>query len=150
MPSAGDTIYANSFTAFQFSRQSGTYTFTGTSYGVTTTGGTYVDVGVAFTAPLSGAIMVSYNGRLSNSGANSTYLSFAVRTGSVIGSGTAVANADNGSAIEVVGTTAARNGVTHVVSGLTPGSSYNARMEHRVSAGTGTASLRSLHVAPIQ
>lgn len=69
------------------------------------------------------------------------------REGGVIGSGTIVDGVgdrgpSNYNAVFV------RVGTSRMLSGLTPGATYNARMLHRVDAGSGSFALRELIVSP--
>jgi len=130
--------------------QPDSYTFTNNTFGVATTGGTYADCGVAFVAPTTGRVIVDYAARITGSdGAAVTSLAFVVRTGATVGSGTDVHPADANEALQIVGTDQARFGASTLIEGLTPGASYNVRLEHVVSAGdTGTALRRSVIVAP--
>jgi hypothetical protein len=121
----------------------------------TTTSATFVEVltggspaAVSFVAPISGRVMIHCAARMTNNGANDTYVSFYVRTGATIGSGSDVSTpGDNRSSIHV-GTTIERQGISHLLTGLTPGASYNARQAFRVGAGTGTYAYRSLIAEP--
>lgn len=132
---------------------SGDYSFTANTYGITTTAGTYFQVGVAFTAPTSGAVDLDFRGQILNSVAtNVTFISPVVRTGSTIGSGTTVLAANDGRAM-CCGITSANPGQSFVgafcsVTGLTPGSAYNVQLEHRVNAGTGRTLLGEVRVSP--
>ena len=128
--------------------EAGSYTFTITAYGVATIGGTYADCGVAFIAPTSGRIEITHAATVSNSTTGGTQVAPAVRTGGTVGSGTSVLAAANINRVVKVGTEAIRAGVPTFVSGLTPGSTYNVRLEHCVSTGTGTALERTVTVKP--
>ncbi|WP_030487264.1 hypothetical protein [Micromonospora chokoriensis] len=131
-------------------RQGGAYTITNTAFDVTTTGGTYASCGLAFTAPVSGSAVIHYTAQLSNSGASSsTFVAPVVRTGAVVGSGSSVLVGTDGNAVKNTGTTDPRFGAHYLVAGLTAGSSYNVRLEHRVDAGTGSIRNRSVTVAPV-
>lgn len=131
----------------------GDYSFTANTYGITTSAGTYFSVGVVFTAPASGAVDLDWRGQVLNTVATSqTFISPVVRTGGTIGAGTTVLAADDGRAM-ICGTTSANPGQTFVgafcsLTGLTPGSTYNARLEHRVNLNTGRTLLGELRVTP--
>ncbi|HEU4422071.1 MAG TPA: hypothetical protein VFR67_05965 [Pilimelia sp.] len=105
--------------------------------------------GVAFTAPTTGRVLVTINAFLDNSGATGqTYASFRIGTGSTVGSGTEQVAADDSRSILVTGTNQARAGITEMVTGLTPGDTYNAQMMHRRANSNGDITWRSIIVAP--
>jgi hypothetical protein len=141
---AGTTVLGADTPPTQADTQNTSGTTTSTTYTATLTGGTAC--GVAFTAPTSGRVLVINNSTITNSGANSTYCSYAVRTGGSIGSGTVfLAESDTNAAINQT-TSAFRFGVSRVVEGLTAGSTYNVQQSFRVAAGTGTFSGKHLAV----
>ena len=133
-------------------QQSGSFTFTNTAaWGIGTVGGTYVDCGVAFTAPTTGRVTVDWRGELDNNTAGSwTGLSFVVRTGNVVGSGTTFQAADITRAIIAYNPTHGAFGLSDLVTGLTGGDAYNVRLEHLVGGGgaTGTLLRRAVTVTP--
>lgn len=117
-------------------------------------------VGASFVAPDSGKAFVTVGGRFQNeTTANTTYLGFEVRTGATVGGGTVVTGyaADNGRAVGVganaTGFTFARLGASRrwLVTGLTPGTSYNARVMYagQVAGGTATIFNRDLTIEPV-
>jgi hypothetical protein len=125
------------------------FNLTNTSYATTSTGGTYSDCAVVFVAPTSGRVLVHLAARMSNTGASDgTMVCSETRTGSTIGSGTVVDGVgDRGPSH--YGTTLARTGAAHFISGLTAGATYNCRMLHKVTASAGTVALRELTVEPL-
>lgn len=130
--------------------QTGLFSFDATTFGVDADSGSYVDCGAAFTAPNSGAVMISYAADLDNSLASaSTNLAPVVRTGAVVGSGSTILAASLDTCIRNVGTDDRRYGATLLVEGLTAGSAYNVRLEHRVSGSTGTIQQRNVVVTPV-
>jgi hypothetical protein len=150
---AGTTVNALDFTPVTSDFENGNFQFTATTYGVTSTGGTYADCGVAFVAPTTGRVKLDYSCNIANSSTSSTLMAPVVRTGATVGSGTDVlsANDDNAIAILPVAGSAAGlywGGTTLLVIGLTPGSSYNVRLEHRVAGSTGTLTRRRITVSP--
>lgn len=146
---AGTTITALDTPPTVTNVQTGSYTFTITAWGVATTGGTYVDCGVAFTACTTGRALLRYDAHLLNSTTAGTQIAPVVRTGSTVGSGSTVVAATVDNMIQVQGTSGHRYGGHLLVTGLTAGSAYNVRLEHQVSsASTGTALRRSVTVAP--
>lgn len=120
-------------------------TSTSGSFTATLTGGTAA--GVVFTTPTSGLVVILYNTLMQNSGANFTYFSPQIRTGSTIGSGTIVAAASDDTALTHHGTNALRYGGSQIMV-LTALTVYNVQLLHRVTAGTGTWSRKHVIVLP--
>jgi hypothetical protein len=151
---AGSTVLAQDFPAPESNTQAADEAgFTDTSY----TAGANV-CGTTFTAPTSGRVLVLWHARFetNTTGVRAT-VSVEVRTGSSIGSGTVVSAASDASALESisdgdaagVGTNARMQaGMWRIVSGLTPGDSYNVRTMHRVS-GTGSGDIFDRNVAVV-
>jgi len=146
MSNAGDVILAADFPTAVSDLQSANGTTTSTTYTPTLTGATAA--GVAFVAPTSGKVLITNNARMVNSAANETYCGFTLRTGASVGSGTVVTAAADERSIIHVGTAIERQAVGYLVTGLTPGASYNVQQEFRVSAGTGTYAYRLIIVTP--
>jgi len=118
------------------------------NYGVTTSGGTYADCGAAFVAPTTGRVKIDFAAQLDHdTAASATLVSPHVRTGGTVGSGSDVVGytADDTRCIFNRGTDARRFGASLLVSGLTAGSTYNVRLEHKI-AGAGTGTIRNRHV----
>lgn len=131
----------------------GRYTATNTTFGTTIAGGDYTHCAVVFTAPESGRVLIHWSGGVRNLSTNNApvaYLSPQVRTGSTVGSGTIVLNASDARTVRVnaAGAQTVRAGATHLLAGLTPGATYNARILHRVTSNTGEFFYRGLIVAP--
>lgn len=105
--------------------------------------------GVAFTAAESGKALISFAAQIDNSGANSTYVSFRVGTGSTLNAGSSVVAAADAQSLENFNTNQFMGGRTFLVTGLTGGDSYNAVLLHRVTAGTGTLENRVISVEPV-
>ena len=126
------------------------FTFTATTYGVTSTSGTYNDCGVAFVAPTTGRVCLDYACGIRNSTTATTAMAPVVREGGSVGSGTTflAASDDNGVVILPGTFESCFGGRRLLVTGLTVGATYNVRLEHRVSAGTGTLNRRSVTVSP--
>lgn len=115
-------------------------------------------VGTAFVAPPTGKVYITVGGRIQcQTSANTIYLSFEVRTGATVGSGTVVLATDAGRA---VGAGANATGFTfiraesskrYLLTGLTPGASYNARTLHACQSTTATGDLfnRDLLIEPV-
>lgn len=125
-----------------------------TSNSTTYTAGT--SHGVAFTAPPSGKVIVSISGAVGTNAItinNGTWLAFEIRAGSTIGSGTVILAAtdtkstgpyrpfNSNAGIKYV-PAAAR----HLVTGLTPGSAYNARTAFRSDDIGATAAVHHRHI----
>jgi hypothetical protein len=120
-------------------------TTTSGSFTTTLTGGTAC--GVAFTAPASGRVLILSNCQVGNS--SSPFLSLCslqVRTGSVVGSGTIILAAANEESL--YDDPGGRHAISRLVTGLTPGSAYNAQQLFAVTGGTGSFSNKSLTVVP--
>lgn len=148
MPRAGQRVRAVDFTDAQVSVQTTSGTTTSTSYTATLTGGTACSC--VFLAPSSGRVEIANVAQMSNSGSTFVYCAFEVRTGSSVGSGTVVFAASDDEALIVAGSNAFRFGLQRVLSGLTPGASYNVRQVFKVqSPGTGTYSRKVLAVKPL-
>lgn len=116
-------------------------TTSSTSY-TDTLGGTGT-VSINFTAPLSGIVAVTTKASMDNNGA-ANYTAAAFR----LSGATTRASSDNDQ-IFVQGTNENTDETTTVVTGLTPGGSYTATMQHKVTAGTGTYNFRRISVRPI-
>jgi len=131
-------------------QQSSSFDATITTFGTTASAGTYAHCGVAFTAPSSGKVKISVAARFQSSTSTSGCLiTPETRTGGTIGGGTIVEGASDINGASHYGDTFARCGASHLLSGLTPGASYNTRILHRASANTATFALRELIVEPV-
>lgn len=130
------------------------FSFTITSYGTTASAGVYSNCGAVFIAPPSGRVLINARCQLYNSVASTTsYLAPEVREGGVIGSGTVFQAAADTVAIgsaAVAGTNPGLGfrGFSTMITGLTPGSTYNVRLLHRVTANTGRTLIREIIVIP--
>lgn len=110
--------------------------------------------GLAFTAPPSGAVWVTVGGLpvviLSGNVTRRCELSWELRAGSTIGSGTVVLGASNIRMVAIgIGATSGLRAdveMTHRwrMTGLTPGAAYNVRTMHRVNV-TGSVEGQVLH-----
>lgn len=149
---AGTTVKANDTPVTVFNEQVGSYTATITTFGVGTTGGTYADCGVAFVAPTTGRVEIGWSGEMANgTAASACELSPFIRTGTTVGAGTTFLASVINNKLRLVSSGAGsinHAGMTMVVSGLTPGTSYNVRLDHRVSGNTGTFTYRKVSVKP--
>lgn len=115
-------------------------------------------VGVAFTAPASGKVLIHYSGHISSDvNTNAVLLSFEMKTGGTVGSGTLVGTAANGDRAIVCGRAVNSGAVaqlaagnTALYTGLTPGTTYNVRMMHAADPGnTSHAFYRQIMVVPV-
>jgi hypothetical protein len=94
--------------------------------------------GTTFTAPDSGKVFITVRGHIeSNTTAETAYMGFEVRAGGTFGAGTSVQAGDTdysvGSGATGVPRIAASN--RHLITGLTPGSTYNTRTMHQTTGG---------------
>lgn len=114
-------------------------------------------VGLVFTAPPSGMVALTVAGNIqSDSNGASAVLSYEVRTGNAIGSGTQILSPAfyrgiRSSSAVITGASAFMGGANRrVLTGLTPGADYNVRTMHWVSStGTGKADYRQITVEPV-
>lgn len=107
--------------------------------------------GVAFVAPPSGKVTVLFATASYNTSASvDNKTAVRVGTSNTIGGGVEVYAAQDNDMIltNVAANLATRHTSWAEVSGLTPGSTYNACIAHRVSAGTGHFLFRSIKVIP--
>jgi hypothetical protein len=144
---AGNIIYASDL-LMTSAQNADTTARTTTSTSYTTTLSPAQICGVAFVAPPSGKVTISWGCGVQNGTApNLGVCSFAIREGSTVGSGTSFQASDDGRA--VTSQAFIRAGASSEVTGLTAGDVYNVALEHRVAnAGTGTFSNRSVLVTP--
>ncbi|MET9943256.1 hypothetical protein [Streptomyces halstedii] len=146
---AGTTMLALDTPAAVSAVASASYDTTSTAYTTATSGGAYAEVAVVFVAPTSGRVRCDLAARLTNNGTGGTLVTAEVRTGSTVGAGTVVDAATDASGTSNYGNTLSRTGICRFLSGLAPGSTYNARLVHRVTAGTGSIAMRELSVQPL-
>jgi hypothetical protein len=145
---AGQTLTALHFTPTVEDTQDDLFTFDSTTFGVDNDSGIYNDCGVVFIAPFTGRVKIEYVADLDGNGVVATQCGPHVREGSTLGSGADVLPASQANSVRNVGTDNRRYGASKLVEGLTPGASYNVRLEHRVSGGIGTIQFRHVIVAP--
>lgn len=146
---AGTTVMGLDTPPTKSDRGDSSFTATNTVFGTSSTGGTYEEVAVVFTAPTTGRVVIHTAARMTNSASgNGTLVSPEIREGATIGSGTAVQSVGDGQGVSNYTGAFVRAGATTYVEGLTPGSAYNVRLLHRASAGTATIALRELIVEP--
>lgn len=114
-------------------------TTTSASYTATLTGGTAC--GFAFVAPASGKVLIFNTCFVSPTGGTNGFATVRVRTGAVVGSGSDVVAASDTNAVIPPAGTYIRGTSVIPVSGLTPGSSYNAQQMFRQD-GASTLTVR--------
>lgn len=124
-------------------------TTTSASYVETLTGGTAC--AFTFIAPPSGKVLAVNTGQLDNSStAQTSLMSFVIRTGGTIGSGSTFFAASDDDALRNIGTNESQYSHVRVIEGLTPGDTYNIRQAFRGSGGTiATFSRKRLAVIPL-
>lgn len=130
------------------------YTASNTTFGTAHVSGSYADCAVVFTAPETGRVLVHWSGAPRNTAASNSpvaYLSPEVRSGGSVGSGSVVLGANDRRSVRsnLAGSHTVRAGASHLVTGLTPGSTYNARILHRVTSQSGEFFHRGLIVEPL-
>jgi hypothetical protein len=138
----GATVGDTQATLANFTIATGSYTETFTT--------SNTPAAVAFVAPTSGIVLIHNRSWLDNSGATArTLMSFVVRTGSTVGSGTTFLAASDARAIHNTSADDIECGATFRVTGLTPGAAYNVRQAGRVTSGTGESQNREIIVEPV-
>lgn len=150
MPSAGDTIYAQDFTAPGFDRESGTYdNFSSSGYSATSTACETTAV-----APTSGRVVVMMVVRWDSDNANELISSdVEVRVSSSGGTLVQSADATAGRGISDTHPTATssavnRTGFTYLT-GLTGGTTYWYQLQHDTSGGQADISDQSILIIPL-
>lgn len=126
-------------------------TTTSTSY--TTTLSPANICGVAFVAPTSGSVMLCWKAeQAAGTGSAGSYTAGEVRQGTTVGAGTLVYTASDNDALSCLDSVASmfhHAGITHLLTGLTPGANYNVSLAHRMTTGTGTFQRREVDVIPL-
>lgn len=108
----------------------------------TTAGGPVV--GAVITVPLSGQVRVDWSTNMDNSGAGITLTSPGLNSGSIIGAGAVISAPADAISTRMQGTDELQTSSFWVFSGLTPGTSVNAFLTHRVTTGTGVNNNRRI------
>lgn len=143
---ASDLNYPTTVTSPDLATTDGTTTSTSFTNSLTTT----TTRGIAFVAGASGQALVLYQCTGRNNGAGGfTIVDAEVRTGTTVGAGTVVRASDESTASAPQSDSVNQQMQHHghfLVTGLTPGSSYNATMTYRVTGGTGTFNRRKITV----
>ena len=116
--------------------------FTSSSVVYTTVGASIL--GVTVVVPPSGQIRVDWGANMDNTAVGTVYIAPQLNSGAVVGAGAVlVPVADTITAQNATGDSATGTSF-HYYSGLTVGSSVNAFLQHRVSAGTGAYANRKI------
>ncbi len=131
---------------------SGTYS-SGVSGGTSTNSTTYVVTasqwGKVFIAPGSGRVIMMLRSSVAPAaGPASAWMSPSIRLGNTLGSGTVFQAASDSYALMLAVTGSADIGTQFEITGLTPGATYNAELQHRTSAGTSFWSRREIIITP--
>lgn len=160
-PAAGHTLqhngtsWVNAAMVTQESEDNASATTNASAYTNTLTGGTANRPGLTFKAPPSGKVLIHWSFYSTHSAVNGfAYMSFEIRAGTTIGSGTSFLAASDVNAIvnrvSTGGSDDAQMGSSKLVTGLTPGSDYNIQgMWRVVTAGTITTLNRRVIVQPV-
>jgi hypothetical protein len=146
--SAGQILLASQLNAQADVTNADSTSRTTTSATYTTTLSPATICGVAFVAPPSGKVKILWDVECSNSTASFTLTSPQIATGGTVGSGTSVLAADDARTINRAATSSERQGASTTCTGLTPGTTYNVALYHRVGGGTGTYLRREVIVSP--
>lgn len=148
MPAAGDFVLAADFPETRGASSSvDELGFTNTAYGQGST-----VVGIDFVAPTSGRVMVHWSAQFEPNTANRVRVGTAVYTGGVVGSGTVVSAASDDDSLISADVAGQDSGIgrARLVSGLTPGDTYNAVIEFRMdAAGNGDVFARKITVVSV-
>lgn len=148
MAFAGQKLTASLLGVAVSSAETAAGSTTSTTFTATLTGGTAC--GVVFVAPASGTVIVHNSAFVDNSSTPRSYMTFRIRTGSTIGSGTDVVAALDENAVSVLSSNDAAFGRAVMVTGLTADATYNCQQLFKVStASTGTFQWKKLIVQPV-
>jgi hypothetical protein len=104
---------------------------------------------LVFTAKASGMILLGNCAVLKNSVAGRTLMSYQIRADATIAVGTVVQAPSDSNALYVIGTDERTASRVELLTGFTPGVTYNVQQHIRVSSGTGTCSNKSMFVLPV-
>lgn len=143
MSNTGDKVVAMA-TVSDTQNTSGTTISTG--YTATLTGGTAA--GQVIVAPPSGAVLVHNTAAIGPSAAVYDFMDFEVRNGGVIGAGTVFRAPSDTTASRHADPNFVRATTSTLVTGLTPGNTYNIRQQYRVNSGTGIFQDKHLVLMP--
>lgn len=163
-PTSGHVVYDRS--DFQFKRWTGSVwltirplptsqtqdaagTFTSITYVETLAGGG-LPCSFTFVAPQSGMVMVHNSAFVENNSTVRSYVSWIIRNGAVIGSGTTFLDGSDEKALSNIGADDISATRTTLVTGLTAGNTYNIRQQFKLSSTgpTGNVLYRELTVVP--
>lgn len=123
---------------------------TSTSASFTATGTGLASLGTSFVAAASGRALIHISSKIDLGSNVSGLVSYRVGTGSTIGAGTEIVAASDTRSITSTNVEEVTLGRTFSVTGLTPGSTYNVQLQHRVTGGgTVTLQYRNVAVEPV-
>jgi hypothetical protein len=122
-------------------------TLTSTSYTEGFVGG--AEPRFAFVAPVSGSVIVHNSSWLDSDGNSRTFLGFNIREGDRVQQGSMFLAATEANSISNVTIQDITAGRSILITGLTPGDTYNISQTGKVSAGTGEYQDRHLAVQPV-
>jgi hypothetical protein len=148
-PRAGHISTTADWGVTKNSREDTSGTTVSPSFVETLTGG--IACAQTFVAPPSGMVQVVNTAQMSNASATQTSLmSFVIREGGTIGSGTAFWAASDDDSLRNVGTNAFQGTYSVVIEGLVGGNTYNIRQAFRGSGATAASfSRKRLAVIPV-
>lgn len=106
--------------------------------------------GLAFTAPASGRVKITWQADISHASTTGvSVVEWEIRAGNVVGSGTVTIAASDNDSIQSTGTTVATPQHHSFASGLTAGSPYNIQLIHYTAGvGNGTFGRRRITIEP--
>lgn len=109
--------------------------------------------GAPFVAPTTGRVTIWWSAWLDNTTAGGgggalTFVSIRVGTGGAVGGGTELLTPTDDESIANDGQAAIRASTFYLMTGLTPGLTYNVQLMHRVSGGSGAIARRRVLVLP--
>lgn len=147
LPSAGVSVTVQSAPG-NSGTVSGSITYTEARTGAAS------EAGIAFVAPPSGAVRIDWSCGISSSDTTKYALvSFVVRTGNTVGSGTTVQAASDNVVLQSWGSSSENSYAQfYYLSGLTAGGAYNLRLAYRIqssTAQTGTFNRPKVLVEPV-
>jgi hypothetical protein len=153
---AGDIITAaylrnltNAGSGSASSIEAGSFNTASTTYSATLTGANVC--GTAFIAPPSGTVLVLWQASILTAGSSGCLISFELRDGASVGSGTIITATNDNEALDTRISSNTRPANFFRQASLTPGNSYNVRLMHRsLTAANSTILRRAVFVTPIQ
>ena len=118
----------------------------------TTRSGAVSPVGIGFTAPPSGKVMVFMTSAMTSSAETTTafyvLMTYQLKTGLTLDSGTTIISGSDANSLQHYGDDTRRATAAELINTLTPGTAYNITAMFRVGAGTGTVLRTRLDLVP--